>query len=69
MADVNTVSGIGDNVKPFDGSTFVEAITNYLINSTSDKPKNTTDKPLLTGYLPESGSGLIIKTAGFAFNN
>lgn len=68
-APANTIGGIKDKVKPFDGATYVEAITNYLINSTSDKPENTTDKPLLTGFLPKSGSGLVIKTAGFANSN
>lgn len=64
-----TVSGIEDKVKPFDGATYVEAIAHRLFNALNDKSINHASKPLITGVLPEYGTGLIIKTAGFANTN
>jgi len=35
----------------------------------SNRPENTTDKPLFTGFLEKSGSGWIVKCASYAFTN
>lgn len=68
-APVQTVAGLKDKVKPHDGSIREEAITHILIQNLSNRPDNTSDKPLITGFLEESGSGWIIKCASYANTN
>jgi hypothetical protein len=59
-----------DGVKPFDGATFVCGPNNYLENkSLGGSFAGSTKKQFIHSYKPETGSGIIIKTAGFPVTN
>ena len=68
-APAETVSSFDNKVKVHDGGIFEEAVTHLLIQNMSNRPENTTDKPLFTGFLEKSGSGWIVKCASYAFTN
>jgi hypothetical protein len=68
--DLFTIDGNVDNAKPFDGATFVNPIIMYLENNSLNESRAGIDKKQFVHYYDElTGSGGIIKTAGFALTN
>ena len=66
----NVAGEIEDGVKPYDGATFVNPMIVYLENNSLGAQKvGLTKKPFVHFYNPETGTGGIIKTAGFAITN
>lgn len=65
-----TVDGNTDSAKPYDGATYVNPITMYLENNSLNEAKAGIDKKQFVHFYDEmTGSGGIIKTAGFAVTN
>lgn len=61
-----TIDGSISKVSPWDGGTFVNPIFVYLENySLGGNKVGITKKPLIHSYNPETGTGTLIKTAGF----
>jgi hypothetical protein len=68
--DVFTIDGNTDSSKPFDGATFVNPFIVYLENNSLNEARAGIDKKQFVHYYDEmTGSGGIIKTAGFAVTN
>ena len=68
--DVFTIDGNTDSSKPFDGATFVNPYIVYLENNSLNEARAGVDKKQFVHYYDElTGSGGIIKTAGFAITN
>lgn len=68
--DVFTIDGNTDSSKPFDGATFVNPYIVYLENNSLNEARAGVDKKQFVHYYDElTGSGGIIKTAGFAVTN
>lgn len=67
---VYNVYGKKDKAKPFDGATFCAITTNYLENKSLKGDKAGIDKKqFIHDYKANSGTGIIVKTAGFAITN
>lgn len=61
-----TIDGSISKVSPWDGGTFVNPVFVYLENySLGGNKVGITKKPLIHSYNPETGTGTLIKTAGF----
>ena len=68
--DLFTIDGQTNDAKPFDGATFVNPIIMYLENNSLNEARAGIDKKQFVHYYDElTGSGGIIKTAGFAITN
>ena len=68
--DLFTIDGQTDNAKPFDGATFVNPFIVYLENNSLNEARAGIDKKQFVHYYDElTGSGGIIKTAGFGLTN
>ena len=68
--DIFTIDGNTDSSKPFDGATFVNPFIVYLENNSLNEARAGIDKKQFVHYYDEmTGSGGIIKTAGFAITN
>ena len=67
---VFNVTGKQDKAKPWDGSTYVNGYTSYLENnSLGDSRGGSTKKEFIHAKHGGSGTGIIVKTAGFPINN
>ena len=67
---VFAITGKHDSVKPFDGATFCSGITNYLENNSLGGDHAGVDKKqFIHDYNEKTGTGVIVKTAGFAVTN
>lgn len=67
---VFSVTGKKGKVKPFDGATFCNGTTNYLENNSLEGDRAGIDKKqFIHDYNPITGTGIIVKTAGFAVTN
>lgn len=67
---VHTISGQEEETKPFDGATFVNPFVVYLENNSLGASKvGLTKKQFVHAYNERTGTGIIIKTAGFAMTN
>ena len=65
-----TIDGNTDSAKPYDGATFVNPFIMYLENNSLNESKAGIDKKQFVHYYDElTGTGGIIKTAGFALTN
>ena len=65
-----TIDGNTDSAKPYDGATFVNPIIMYLENYSLNEARAGIDKKQFVHFYDElTGSGGIIKTAGFAITN
>ena len=65
-----TIDGNTDSAKPYDGATYVNPIIMYLENNSLNEARAGIDKKQFVHYYDEmTGSGGIIKTAGFAVTN
>jgi hypothetical protein len=65
-----TIDGNTDSAKPYDGATFVNPFIMYLENNSLNESKAGIDKKQFVHYYDElTGSGGIIKTAGFGLTN
>jgi hypothetical protein len=65
-----TIDGNTDKAKPYDGATFVNPIIMYLENNSLNEARAGIDKKQFVHFYDElTGSGGIIKTAGFAITN
>lgn len=65
-----TIDGNTDSAKPYDGATYVNPITMYLENNSLNEARAGIDKKQFVHFYDElTGSGGIIKTAGFALTN
>jgi hypothetical protein len=68
--DVYTLNGINDSWPPLDGATFVNPLVVYWENNSLEGSKVGTDKkPFVHFYNMKTGTGGIIKTAGFGVTN
>lgn len=68
--DLFTIDGQTNDAKPFDGATFVNPIIMYLENNSLNEARAGIDKKQFVHFYDElTGSGGIIKTAGFALTN
>lgn len=68
--DVYTLNGDITDWPPFDGATFVNPLVVYWENFALDEAKAGIDKkPFVHGYDVKTGTGIIIKTAGFGLTN
>lgn len=68
--DVFNISGNKDMAKPWDGSMFVNGVTSYLENnSLDDAHGGVTKKEFAHGKHIGTGTGIIIKTAGYPMTN
>ena len=67
---VHTIGGIEESTKPFDGATFVNPFIVILENNSLGVAKvGLTKKQFVHAYDERTGTGVIIKTAGFALTN
>lgn len=67
---VSNVFGQVGSAKPFDGATFCSIVTNYLENNSLKGDMAGVDKKqFVHDWDPVTGTGVIIKTAGFAITN
>lgn len=67
---VHTIGGVEERTKPFDGATFVNPFIVYLENNSLGASKvGLTKKQFVHAYDERTGTGVIIKTAGFAITN
>ena len=65
-----TIDGNTDEAKPYDGATYVNPIIMYLENNSLNEARAGIDKKQFVHFYDElTGSGGIIKTAGFAITN
>ena len=65
-----TIDGNTNDAKPYDGATYVNPVTMYLENNSLNEAKAGVDKKQFVHYYDElTGTGGIIKTAGFAVTN
>lgn len=65
-----TVDGNTDSSKPYDGATYVNPIIMYLENNSLNEARAGIDKKQFVHFYDEmTGTGGIIKTAGFALTN
>lgn len=74
IKDINqglfTIDGNTNEAKPYDGATFVNPIIMYLENNSLNEARAGIDKKQFVHFYDEmTGSGGIIKTAGFAITN
>lgn len=70
MYDLFTFMGDKANHAPFDGCTFVHPYVNYWENNSLEEDRAGTDKKQFVHYYDEkTGTGGIVKTAGFAVTN
>lgn len=68
--DLFTIDGNTNDAKPYDGATYVNPIIMYLENNSLNEARAGIDKKQFVHYYDEmTGSGGIIKTAGFAVTN
>jgi hypothetical protein len=68
--DLFTIDGQTNDAKPFDGATFVNPFIVYLENNSLNEARAGIDKKQFVHYYDElTGSGGIIKTAGFGLTN
>ena len=68
--DLFTIDGQTNRAKPYDGATFVNPFVVYLENNSLNESRAGIDKKQFVHYYDElTGSGGIIKTAGFAVTN
>lgn len=68
--DVFTVDGNSDTMKPFDGATYVNPIVVYLENKSLNESRAGIDKKQFIHFYDEkTGTGGVIKTAGFGLTN
>lgn len=68
--DLFTIDGNTNDAKPYDGATYVNPITMYLENNSLNEARAGIDKKQFVHFYDEmTGSGGIIKTAGFAVTN
>ena len=68
--DLFTIDGNTNDAKPFDGATFVNPFIMYLENNSLNEARAGIDKKQFVHYYDElTGTGGIIKTAGFALTN
>lgn len=67
---VHTIGGTEEVTKPFDGATFVNPFVVYLENNSLGSSRvGFTKKQFVHAYDHRTGTGIIIKTAGFALTN
>ena len=67
---VHTIGGQEEETTPFDGATFVNPFIVYLENYSLGAAKvGLTKKQFVHAYNEYTGTGVIIKTAGFALTN
>jgi hypothetical protein len=67
---VSNIFGQVGSAKPFDGATFCSIVTNYLENNSLKGDRAGVDKKqFVHDWDPVTGTGVIIKTAGFAITN
>lgn len=67
---VSNIFGQVGSAKPFDGATFCSIVTNYLENNSLKGDMAGVDKKqFVHDWDPVTGTGVIIKTAGFAITN
>jgi hypothetical protein len=70
VSSVYTITGDYDSHKPFDGATFVNPLVVYWENNSLQENKAGIDKKQFVHfYDPKTGTGGIIKTAGFGVTN
>ena len=68
--DLFTIDGQTNDAKPYDGATFVNPFIVYLENNSLNEARAGIDKKQFVHYYDElTGTGGIIKTAGFAVTN
>lgn len=68
--DLFTIDGQTNDAKPYDGATFVNPFIVYLENNSLNESRAGIDKKQFVHYYDElTGTGGIIKTAGFAVTN
>lgn len=68
--DLFTIDGQTNSAKPYDGATFVNPFIVYLENNSLNEARAGIDKKQFVHYYDElTGTGGIIKTAGFAVTN
>ena len=66
----NIVGQLDNGVSPYDGATFVHPLMKYIENNSLNGAKVGTNKKIFVHYYDKrTGSGGIIKTAGFALTN
>lgn len=69
-AIISTIKGETQSTKPFDGATFCSGTTNYHENASLKGDHAGVDKKqFVHDYDPKTGTGLVVKTAGFAITN
>lgn len=70
IASIGTLMGVDENVPTSDGATYVNPMMSYWENGSLGSEKvGTNKKQFIHGYDPNTGTGVIIKTAGFSMTN